>query len=312
LPDQWVICIARSIENLKGTQQTIEFPYEIGFGPEKAWFLAKISVMRDAEGNNCGYTVVARNITVQKREELKRKALEEDLLRSEQKAVIGRIAAGVAHEINNPASAITSDISTMSHLARRLPEVKEKAELLEILKRDSTAIARVTDIVSAVKGAYRPQQWHSIDLKREIELQLTLLHKELRDRIVIQREYSASPMIDAYGSEIGQIILNVLKNAIDAIEDAGTITILTTETADRVSVAITDTGKGIPDNQLPHIFEPFYTTKEVGKGTGLGLSISHANALRHHGALYVGKTSPLEGTTFLLELPKKRTEHEKV
>jgi signal transduction histidine kinase len=77
-------------------------------------------------------------------------------------------------------------------------------------------------------------------------------------------------------------------------------------------VAITDTGKGIPDNQLPHIFEPFYTTKEVGKGTGLGLSISYSIAKRHNGTLIVSKTEPQKGTTFLLELPKKRIDHEKI
>jgi signal transduction histidine kinase len=312
LPEKLVIGLDQSISRLKASESTIEFPYEIGFGPERAWFLAKISVMKNVKGAIYGYTVVARNITLQRREELKRKALEEDLLRSEQKAIIGRVAAGVAHEINNPAAAITSDVSTMLQLAQRLPEVQEKSEIIEILRRDGAAIARVTDIVSAVKGAYRPQKWHSIDLKREIELQLTLLRKEYKDRIVIQREYFTTASIDAYGSEVGQILLNVLNNAIDAITDKGTITIRTAETEDRVSVAITDTGKGIPDNQLPHIFEPFYTTKEVGKGTGLGLSISYSIAKRHNGTLIVSKTEPQKGTTFLLELPKKRIDHEKI
>jgi signal transduction histidine kinase len=268
--------------------------------------------MKDEHGAINGYTVISRNITDQKLEELKRKILEEDLLRVEQKAVIGRIAAGVAHEINNPASAVTSDLATMSQLIVKLSESNVKDLLVEIIKRDRLAIARVTNIVSAVKGAYRPQKWHSIDIKNEIELQLTLLHKEYKDRITIQRDFGRISSVDVYGSELGQIILNLLRNAIDAIEDKGQITISTAEEGDNVKISITDTGKGIPANILPHIFEPFYTTKDVGKGTGLGLSISNTNATRHNGRLYVEKTEPGKGSTLILVFPKKRNNHEKV
>jgi signal transduction histidine kinase len=312
LPEQICKGLDLSISQLKNDGGSSDFSYTIGDDLQKNWFLAKVSVMKDEHGAVTGYTVIARNITEQKQEELKRKALEEDLLRVEQKAVIGRIAAGVAHEINNPASAVTSDLATMSQLVIKLSESNVKDLLVEIIKRDRLAIARVTNIVSAVKGAYRPQKWHSIDIKNEIELQLTLLHKECKDRITIQRDFGRISSVDVYGSEIGQIILNLLRNAIDAIEDKGLITIKTAEEGDNVKISITDTGKGIPANILPHIFEPFYTSKDVGKGTGLGLSISITNATRHNGKLYVEKTEPGKGSTLVLVFPKKRNSHEKV
>ena len=312
LPEQLVRGIEHAIGQLNENDAPTAFTYTLGDGPHSVWFLAKIALMKSPEGAARGYTVIARNITELKLEENKRKVLEEDLIRSEQKAIMGRIAAGIAHEINNPASAITSDLSTLDVLIRKFPDGKEKEEVLEIIGRDHAAIGRITSIVSAVKGAYRPQKWHCIDLTEEIELQLTLLHKEYKDRITIEREYGDIPDVEAYGSEVGQIILNVLKNAVDAIEDKGTITIRTKEKNGRVSVAIVDTGKGIAGNELPHIFEPFYTTKEVGKGTGLGLSISYSNALRHNGILYVDATAPGRGTTVILELPVKRGNHEKI
>jgi signal transduction histidine kinase len=312
LPEQICKGLDLSISQLKNGSGSGDFSYTIGDDLQRNWFLAKVSVMKDEHGAVNGYTVIARNITDQKIEELKRKALEEDLLRVEQKAVIGRIAAGVAHEINNPASAVTSDLATMSQLIVKLSESNVKDLLVEIIKRDRLAIARVTNIVSAVKGAYRPQKWHSIDIKNEIELQLTLLHKEYKDRITIQRDFGRISSVDVYGSELGQIILNLLRNAIDAIEDKGLITIRTAEEGDNVKVSITDTGKGIPANILPHIFDPFYTTKDVGKGTGLGLSISNTNAIRHNGKLYVEKTEPGKGSTLILVFPKKRNNHEKV
>jgi len=141
---------------------------------------------------------------------------------------------------------------------------------------------------------------------------LTLLTKEYKDRIEIKREYGPTVSAQAYGSEIGQILLNLFTNAIDAIDEAGVITVGTAQISDTVLITVSDSGRGIPAAHVSHIFEPFFTTKEVGKGTGLGLSISCAHATRHGGRLYVQKTAEGEGTTMVLEIPKKRIDHETV
>ncbi|MDD5674796.1 MAG: ATP-binding protein [Chitinivibrionales bacterium] len=313
LPERLAQEIKKAVASLKENPQTpVEFTYSIAEEPEKKWFGAKMSSMRNARGQICGYTVVARNITEQKSNETRQKLLEDDLIRAEQKAVMGRIAAGIAHEINNPASAISSDLGTLNHLVNQLPDTETKKRLLEIIARDAAAITRVTDIISAVKGAYRPGKWHLISIKDEIEIQLTLLRQEFKDRIEIKKDYAALPDIEVYGSEAGQIVLNLLKNAIDAIPDKGEIRIRTRDTGATISVSISDSGAGIPPHQLPHIFEPFYTTKAVGKGTGLGLSISLSNVKRHNGRLYVEKTIVGHGTTIVLELPKKKVADEKI
>lgn len=312
LPKQIVDGLDTGIERIQKYGKQTEFTYSIAESPQKAWFLAKISMMKNASGAPFGYTVVARNITKQKQDEEKKKELEESLFRSEQNAVMGRIAAGIAHEINNPAAAITSDLHTMRHITTRLPEQDGRNDLQEIITRDIRAISRITSIVSAVKGAHRPQKWHFIDIKEEIEMQLTLLSKEYKNRIEIEKIYGDIPAIEVCGSEVGQIILNVVNNAIDAIPDKGKITIKAVDCGENIAVSVNDTGTGISSAELPHIFEPFYTTKDIGKGTGLGLTISSSLAARHGGRLFMDKSDAGQGTTFVLELPKKRSASEKI
>ena len=221
---------------------------------------------------------------------------------NEKSAALGRLAAGMAHEINNPASAVRSDIDTLKLYADKLPESKIRAKMLKIIDRDVKAISRVTDIVSAVKSVHRPDEWHLVNLHDEIELQLTLLNKEYKNRIKIIREYGDLSDISVHGSDIGQVFLNLLQNAIDAIEGEGEITIKSREEDKYVFIDINDTGTGIPEEILPKLNQSFFTTREVGKGTGLGLYASHLTAERHGGKLYVSENEIGAGATFTLQL----------
>jgi len=189
-------------------------------------------------------------------------------------------------------------------LVSGLPGSKEKEKLRAIIERDRDAISRIVSIVSAVKGAYRPEEWHLADINREIDLQLTILHRLYHGRISIVKEYANLPQIKIYGSEIGQAILNILTNAIEAIDDEGQIHIKTIDAGDSVVIEVSDSGGGIPENVLPYIFDPFYTTKGKSRGTGLGLSMGSQIAKRHNGRLYVSNNIVGQGATFSLQIAK--------
>ena len=241
---------------------------------------------------------------MEKRAESEKKKLEEELIRSEKTAALGRVAAGIAHEINNPASAIQNDLPVLKHYAFKLPPSAERSKILEILERDFQAISRITSIVTAMKETYRPEKWQLIDINKEIDFQIALVRKQLENRITIIRSRTHLPQIKAYGSEIGQVILNLLINAIDAIPEKGEIEISTKNLRGCIAIKVRDSGTGIPGDVLPHIFDPFYTTKNIGKGTGLGLSTCEQIVKRHNGELYVSETGPGHGTTFVLKLPR--------
>ena len=279
-------------------------PYEAEILKEDG---AKIIV--EVAGKNIQYhgrtvcVTAMRDITNRKKEEEKRRKLEDELTRSERSAALGRVAAGIAHEINNPASAIQNDLYSISEYTYRLPDLKEKDKINEILSRDMDAISRIVNIVTAVKGAYRPEEWHYIDVNKEIDLQLILLYKKYKSRIEIKKDYNSLPQIKFYGSEFGQIVLNLLDNAIDAIPEKGEIAISTKEVGKMISISIKDTGTGIEKDVMPHIFDPFFTKKGVEKGTGLGLFTSLQIVKRHKGKIFVAETKIGEGATFILEFP---------
>ncbi len=263
-----------------------------------------VTVVRSDAGEIIGFLSVAQDISRRKKAEQRQIELQEELLRSEKQLTLGRLAAGMAHEINNPAAAIKSDLSMLWKLVSALPESPQKQKMLNIIERDREAISRIESIVIAVKGAYRPEQWHFVDINKEIDLQLTILHRLYKGRIEIVKQYDNLPQIKVYGSEIGQAILNLLTNAIEAIEDEGRITITTKNMLDKITIDIADTGTGISEDILPHIFESFYTTKGKSKGTGLGLSMSAQIARRHKGRLYISKNIVGRGATFTLEISK--------
>jgi signal transduction histidine kinase len=258
------------------------------------------------------------------------------LLQSEKLASIGQLAAGVAHEINNPVGYVSSNISTMHDYLDDLAQVLdayEKAEDLlpqghpilkqihqvkrnvdldyvrqdmrDLLNESKEGVVRVKQIVQDLKDFSRvdQMQWQWSDIHSGLESTLNIVWNELKYKAEVVKEYGALPEIQCVLSQLNQVFMNLLVNAAQAIEERGTITVRTgVQEKDWVWVEVADTGKGIEKAHLDKIFDPFFTTKPVGKGTGLGLSLSFSIVRKHGGHITVD-SEPGKGTTFRICLP---------
>lgn len=249
------------------------------------------------------------------------------LLQSEKMAAIGQLAAGVAHEINNPVGYVYSNLQSLdSYLTDlfRLTDAVDSAASLEdlraikqnidytylkddlkdLLTESREGIERVKNIISAMKDfshieeeAFRPA-----DLHRGIETTLNVVNNELKYKAEIVREFDTLPEVECIISQINQVVMNLLVNAAQAIDDFGRVTIRTRHRNDTVVIEVEDTGHGISRDNLNRIFEPFFTTKAIGKGTGLGLSLSFNIVEKHNGHIEADST-PGKGTCFRVTLP---------
>ena len=261
---------------------------------------------------------------------------QEHLIQSEKLASIGQLAAGVAHEINNPIGYIFSNYGTLEKYledlfqmlgayekaeascsdaptAARLKALKSSLEL-EFLKEDipslmsesKEGIVRVRKIVQDLKDFSHvdaTQDWQFSNLNQGIDSTLNVVNNEIKYKADVVKEYGELPDVQCRSSQINQVVMNLVVNAAHAIgPERGKITIRTGVEQGLVWFSVTDTGTGIPKDVLPRIFDPFYTTKPVGKGTGLGLSLSYGIIQKHHGTLEV-QTEMGQGTTFMVKIP---------
>jgi len=265
----------------------------------------------------------------------KLKQAQEQAIRSEKLASIGQLAAGVAHEINNPIGYVNSNLGTLQTYVSRLLGAMETyaaalartgdpvamAEVTEIRQRldidflaidlphliteSREGIGRVCKIVSDLKDfarVDRPEAWEYADIHLGLESTLNIVANELKYKAQIIKTFASLPLIECLPSQLNQVFMNVLMNAGQAITERGIVTVSTGRTDDSVWIAIGDDGMGIPEDVLPRIFDPFFTTKSIGNGTGLGLSISHGIIAKHHG--HIEMTSvPGQGTLVRIELP---------
>ncbi len=172
---------------------------------------------------------------------------------------------------------------------------------------------RTTQIVKSLGHFSRvgEEQWSMSDIHEGIDSTLTLLSGEMGPGITIQRNFGALPEIECFPGKLNQVFMNLLSNAIQAIEKKGVITIKTWAEATNAMVSITDNGKGMPEEVRRRIFEPFFSTKEMGKGSGLGLSICYHIISQHHGQILV-KSEPGAGTEFIISIPLKQQAEESV
>jgi two-component system NtrC family sensor kinase len=265
-----------------------------------------------------------------------RKQLQSQLVQSEKLASIGQLAAGVAHEINNPIGYIFSNFSTLEgyldklfemlasyesaepavgapEVASRLRDQRERVELaflkddIPVLLRESKqGITRVRQIVQDLKDFSRvdsTQDFEWANLHHGIDSTLNVVANEIKYRADVVKEYGTLPDIECLPSQINQVVMNLLVNAAQSIgEQRGRITIRTGADAEQVWLEVADTGSGIAPDHLKRIFDPFFTTKPVGKGTGLGLSLSYGIVQKHHGCIDVDSVVG-RGTTFRVTLP---------
>jgi PAS domain S-box-containing protein len=233
-------------------------------------------------------------------EELEKTQLQ--LLQSEKMASLGKLAAGVAHQLNNPLGGIT--LFTKLILEEYDLEDGVKEDLNRILKdanRCRDTVRELLEFTRQTRHLMRPN-----DVNRALTRTLFLLESQtLFQNIDIEKDLDASlPPVYADIQQLNHLFMNIILNAAQAMVGKGKLTIKSRmlPDADRVCIEISDTGPGIPEDILPHIFEPFFTTKEEGKGTGLGLSLAY-RIVENHGGHIKAESKPDEGTKFLIELP---------
>ena len=261
--------------------------------------------IRDARGAVMAIVSVMQDIG--RLRELERRRLEQVLFDSEKLAATGRLAASIAHEINNPLEAVQNALYL---LQKEFGEDSAKRPYLDIAARETQRMSR---ILRQMLGFYRQQEaMAATDLNALVEEAGGLVAKRLRERgVQIANQLDPGlPRIRASADQLKQVLLNLMLNAADSMPKGGTITVATQAGAgaetevfgrDAVQIQVRDTGEGIPDDLLAQIFEPFFSTKP-GKGTGLGLWVSQGIVQSHGGTMRV-RSRVGRGTTFMITLP---------
>jgi signal transduction histidine kinase len=264
------------------------------------------------------------------------------VIQQEKMASVGQLAAGVAHEINNPTGFISSNLKTLSEYMKDLTSVleaykgligkmgalagadraiseelknigklEEDLDLRFILEDTGKLVGesregteRIKKIVQDLKDFAHPgkQEMVYADVNRNLESTLNIVWNEIKYKAKVTKAFGALPEVKCYPQQLNQVFMNILMNAAQAIEKEGEITISTRAEDGHVEVRISDTGIGIPEENLSRIFDPFFTTKEVGKGTGLGLNVVYNIVRKHKGSIEVDSTVG-KGTTFTVRLP---------
>ena len=329
------------------------------FGDGGRWLYFTAAPLRDGEGRIVGAIETLQDVTERRRaeeglrehqahlEELvaRRTAqlsdAKQQLVQQEMLASIGQLAAGVAHEINNPIGFIHSNIGTLENylgnlftvlqayqeaepliadpaVAAHLKGLREKMDLPflredipQLVGESKEGISRVKKIVQDLKDFSRvdsSQEWHFTDLHQGLDSTINIVANEIRYKADVVKEYGKLPQVECLASQLNQVFMNLLVNAAHAMgAQRGTITIRTGCAGDSVWLEFSDTGSGIPESIRQKIFDPFFTTKPVGKGTGLGLSLSYGVIQKHNGRIEVASEVG-KGTTFRITLPVRHIE----
>ncbi len=296
----------------------------------------------ELESSNTALTFAMRQLEAEKKEQQilikKIQKAQSQLLQSERMASLGQLAAGVAHEINNPVGFISSNISTLNEyfsdivkllnhyeqneekisdpiVRERLKTIKEDIDLdfirddiQNLINESLDGTKRVKVIVKDLRefSHVDESEWQYIDIHNGLNSTLNIVNNEIKYKADVVKEYGDLPKIECLASELNQVFLNLLVNAAQAIEERGIITIRTSlEDEQHIKIEIEDTGAGISEENITRIFDPFYTNKPVGTGTGLGLSLSYSIIQRHNGSINV-KSVEGKGTIFTLILPLKK------
>jgi PAS domain S-box-containing protein len=329
--------------------------------------------VKDEAGRIFQLVIVLKDITDNKRKEEKIKALNKMLLetsdeikvqneeleytlkqlkdtqaqivQAEKMASVGQLAAGIAHEINNPTGFVSSNLKTLadyiddisrlikeysmlitdlkdnaagektaSSIEKRLNQIsgiEEEIDLdfimddiMDLINDCREGTKRIKKIVIDLKDFAHPGEdtIQKTDINKVIESTLNVVHNELKYKATVIKDYGKLPIVKCYPQQVSQVFMNIFVNAVQAIEKRGEIRISTRADNGSVKVIISDTGVGIPKENISKIFDPFFTTKEVGKGTGLGMNIAYNIIKKHKGTIDVEST-PGKGTTFIVRLP---------
>ena len=230
------------------------------------------------------------------------------LMQSEKMATLGQLMAGIAHEINTPVASINSNIDLFSRSLDKINAILSSENMPKEL-RETRQIAQMVNVLSKLNQSNQTACEQIIQIARslrneELENALVLVHHELKRRIQVIRKYEDIPECTCFPSRLISVFVNMLRNASQAIEGTGQITIETLRAGDDIKIKFTDTGRGIPPENLDKLFDRGFTTKSLDEGTGLGLSICKQIMEEHHGKIEV-ESQVGKGTTFTITLPIK-------
>ncbi len=264
------------------------------------------------------------------------KVTQSHLLQQEKMASVGQLAAGVAHEINNPVGFVTSNINTMGKYLQKIGEFMELqnkfvkkycpdedkvktlqdyarkmkidfivADTKDLISESLDGVERVKKIVMNLKNFSRVDQAERAraNINDCLDETINIAWNELKYKCTMNKEYGDLPLTKCYPQQLNQVFMNIMVNAAQAIDKQGEITVKTWSEDDTIFVSISDTGAGIAKEKISRIFEPFFTTKDVGQGTGLGLSISYDIIVSKHGGDISVESEEGKGTTFIITLP---------
>ncbi|WP_243370979.1 ATP-binding protein [Geotalea sp. SG265] len=257
------------------------------------------------------------------------------LLQQEKMAAIGQLAAGIAHEINNPLGFITSNLHTLQKYVNRfgamlyffrdqqrlgtsIAEVRElsdrkwqelkldvvSADVGDLLSQTLAGAERVSGIVADLKGFSHVDELGvvAVDVNREIELTLSVLSHQLNGTVEIVRELQPLPPVKAQPAVLSQVFLNIIQNALQSKAEGLRLTLSTAWDGNRIRISIADNGPGIPPEHRGRIFEPFFTTREVGEGKGMGLAVVYDSVLKLGGTIAVADAAD-GGADFIITMP---------
>jgi two-component system NtrC family sensor kinase len=256
---------------------------------------ASVTILRNDKGEIIGFSGVGRDIT-------ERMKMEQQLMLTDRLASIGQLAAGIAHELNNPLTSVIGFSDLL--LERDLP-----ADVKGDLETVNQEARRATNIVKGLLAFAREQRIEKAleDINSIIQgvLQLRFYEQRVSNIEVATRFDPDLPEVMGNGAQLQQVFINIIINAEQAMletHDRGKLTIVTEQVGDMVRASITDDGPGISPDNMKKLFHPFFTTRGVGKGTGLGLSICHGIVTEHGGKIYA-QSELGKGATFAVELP---------
>lgn len=242
------------------------------------------------------------------------KAAQVRLLQSEKMASLGQLVAGIAHEVNNPLAFVTSSVQTIGENVEKIlesigHELDERAQRRANKIRTRVAeagmgLGRVQQLVTKLKTFSRLDagEFGSYDIPESIDAVLTILGHRIGGRVELSQSHEGRRVIDCFGGELNQVFMNIISNAIDAVDGGGQIVIRTYEADKHFVISIRDTGCGMSEETVSRIFDPFFTTKPVGSGTGMGLSIAYGIIQSHKASVDV-KSELGGGSEFIIRVP---------
>ncbi len=287
------------IQDVFDTKESTQTTHMVIIGDRQLWFNTNFRRLFDEAGNIYAVLGISRDIT-------ERKKMEEHSYYTEKLASMGTLAAGIAHEINNPLGVI---LGFTDLLLEKFPPDSEEYDLLKTIEKQGLNAKRVVENLLNF-ARHKEHKEEIIDINKNIQTVLAVMNNTLLlNKISVKQDLQDElPLIIADSGELQQVFFNIINNAIHAMQGGGNLTITTRPlNDDKIEIRFADTGQGIKKEHRNRIFDPLFTTKEVGKGTGLGLSVSYGIITKHDGTIaFETKTreeSEETGTAFIITFP---------